>query len=247
MNNNQDLEPEPVEPYDDIKVIVATDQHIGYVDEILETINRAAKVRGTGIAKRSPEYVRQKMRERKAVIALTTKGEFVGFSYIESWSNKAFVANSGLIVADRFRGRGVAWRIKQRIFRLSREMFPQAKIFSLTTGAAVMKMNFELGYRPVIFDELTDDEAFWRGCESCVNYDILQRNGGHKCLCTALLYDPAEVKYHPENRFARESTEATGTATAGRTAEQPDRSTHDKEELIHELEKLLETWKNERK
>lgn len=76
-------------------------------------------------------------------------------------------------------------------------MFPQAKIFSLTTGAAVMKMNFELGYRPVTFDELTTDEAFWRGCESCVNYDILQRNGGHKCLCTGLLFDPAETKYHP--------------------------------------------------
>lgn len=174
-----------------IEVIVAGQQHTGYVDEILETINRAAKVRGTGIAKRSPEYVRQKMLENKAVIALYN-GEFAGFSYIESWSNKEFVANSGLIVADKFRGIGLATRIKSRIFRLSREMFPQAKIFSLTTGAAVMKMNFELGYRPVTFDQLTTDPAFWRGCESCVNFDILQRNGGHKCLCTGLLYDPME-------------------------------------------------------
>lgn len=180
---------------DKIEVIVAGAEHVGYVDEILDTINRAAKVRGTGIAKRSPDYVKQKMLENKAVIALY-EGEFAGFSYIECWSNKEFVANSGLIVANKFRGLGLATRIKNRIFRLSREMFPQAKIFSLTTGAAVMKMNFELGYRPVTFDQLTTDAAFWRGCESCVNFDILQRNGGHKCLCTGLLYDPAEVKYH---------------------------------------------------
>lgn len=174
-----------------IEVVVASAEHVKYVDEILDTINRAAKVRGTGIAKRSPEYVKQKMIERKAVLALC-EGEFAGFSYIESWSNRQFVANSGLIVANKYRGLGLATRIKRRIFDLSREMFPEAKIFSLTTGAAVMKMNHELGYRPVTFDELTTDEAFWRGCESCVNYDILQRNGGHKCLCTGLLYDPME-------------------------------------------------------
>ncbi len=174
-----------------IEVIVASEEHIGYVDEILDTINRAAKVRGTGIAKRSPEYVKQKMLERKAVVAICD-GEFAGFSYIDCWSNKEFVANSGLIVADKFRGLGLATRIKRRIFELSREMFPDAKIFSLTTGAAVMKMNHDLGYRPVTFDQLTTDAAFWRGCESCVNFDILQRNGGHKCLCTGLLYDPKE-------------------------------------------------------
>ena len=177
-----------------IEVLVASEEHIKYVDEILDTINRAAKIRGTGIAKRSPEYVTQKMVEGKAVIAICN-GEFAGFSYIESWSNKQFVANSGLIVANKYRGLGLATRIKQRIFDLSREMFPEAKIFSLTTGAAVMKMNFDLGYRPVTFDELTDDPAFWRGCESCVNYDILQRNGGHKCLCTGLLYAPIEIKH----------------------------------------------------
>lgn len=175
-----------------VRVIVADETHLSYVNEILETINAAARVRGTGIAKRSPEYVRQKMLEHKAVIALDEQGRFAGFSYIESWSNRRFVANSGLIVAPDFRGIGLAKRIKQRIFELSRQMFPHAKIFSLTTGAAVMKMNFELGYRPVTFDELTADTAFWRGCESCVNYDILQRNGGHKCLCVGLLYDPED-------------------------------------------------------
>ena len=119
-----------------VKVIVADETHLSYVDEILDTINAAARVRGTGIAKRSPEYVRQKMLEHKAVIALDDKGKFAGFSYIESWSNRRFVANSGLIVAPAFRGIGLAKRIKERIFELSRQMFPHAKIFSLTTGAA---------------------------------------------------------------------------------------------------------------
>lgn len=183
-----------IEP-DEIEVVVAGEDHVRYVDEILDTITRAAKVRGTGIAKRSPEYVKQKMLEHKAVVALY-HGRFAGFSYIESWSNKQFVANSGLVVADEFRGIGLAMRIKRRIFSLSREMFPSAKIFSLTTGAAVMKMNNELGYRPVTFSQLTDDEAFWKGCESCVNFDILQRNGRRMCLCTGMLYDPEE---HKEN------------------------------------------------
>lgn len=175
----------------EIKIVVASADYVKYVDEILDTINLAAKVRGTGIAKRSPEYVKQKMIEHKAVVALCD-GEFAGFSYIESWSNKQFVANSGLIVANKYRGIGLAKRIKRRIFDLSREMYPQAKIFSLTTGEAVMKMNNELGYRPVAFGSLTDDESFWKGCESCVNFDILQRNGSRMCLCTGMLYDPAE-------------------------------------------------------
>jgi hypothetical protein len=180
---------------EEIEIVVASAEHVKYVDEVLDTINRAAKVRGTGIAKRSPEYVKQKMIEGKAVLALY-HGEFAGFSYIECWSNKRFVANSGLIVNPDFRNLGLAKRIKRRIFDLSREKFPEAKIFSLTTGEAVMKINSELGFRPATFPMLTDDEAFWRGCESCVNFDILQRNGGHKCLCVGLLYDPKETQYH---------------------------------------------------
>ena len=186
---------------EDIDIVVAGEETVKYVDEILDTITRAAKVRGTGIAKRSPEYVKQKMLEHKAVVALYKGEKFAGFSYIESWSKKQFVANSGLIVANEFRGLGLATRIKRRIFELSRERFPQAKIFSLTTGAAVMKINNMLGFRPVTFDQLTDDEAFWKGCESCVNFDILQRNGRRMCLCTGLLYDPGE---HPEDEYKAE-------------------------------------------
>ena len=176
-----------------IEVIVADASHEKYVDEILETISAAAKVRGTGIAKRTHEYVAQKMREGKAVIALAgEEKEFAGFCYIESWGNKQYVANSGLIVVDKFRRRGLAKRIKKTAFNLSRTMWPNAKLFGLTSGGAVMRINTELGYVPVPFAELTDDEAFWKGCEGCVNHDILERTGRRYCICTAMLYDPAE-------------------------------------------------------
>ena len=175
----------------EIEVLVANESHLPYVDTILKTIEDAAKVRGTGIAKRTHEYVAQKMMEGKAIIAMAGD-EFAGFCYIESWGNKQFVANSGLIVVEKFRGHGLAKRIKKRAFELSRERFPEAKLFGLTTGAAVMKINNELGYRPVTFAELTDDEAFWKGCQSCVNYPILVEKKRRFCMCTAMLYDPKE-------------------------------------------------------
>jgi hypothetical protein len=174
---------------DNIRVQVADESHTKYVDTILTTIEAAAKVRGTGIAKRSPEYVKLKIKEGKAIIALDGE-EFAGFCYIESWGNKKFVANSGLIVVDKFRGHGLAKRIKKKAFDLSRTRYPDAKIFGLTTGLAVMKINSELGYKPVTFSELTDDESFWKGCQSCVNYDILQRTNRKHCLCTGMLFDP---------------------------------------------------------
>ena len=150
-------------------------------------------MRGTGIAKRTHEYVAQKMREGKAVIALAgEEKEFAGFCYIESWGNKQYVANSGLIVVDKFRRRGLAKRIKKTAFELSRKMWPDAKLFGLTSGGAVMRINTELGYVPVPFAELTDDEAFWKGCQGCINHDILERTGRRYCICTAMLYDPAE-------------------------------------------------------
>ncbi|WP_106830356.1 GNAT family N-acetyltransferase [Parabacteroides pacaensis] len=175
----------------EIDVMVADASHEVYVDTILETIEAAAKVRGTGIAKRTHEYVAQKMKEGKAIIALAAD-EFAGFSYIESWGNKQYVATSGLIVADKFRGLGLAKRIKHASFTLARLRWPKAKIFSLTSGAAVMKMNTELGYVPVTFNELTDDESFWRGCEGCINHPILVEKKRKFCICTAMLYDPAD-------------------------------------------------------
>ncbi len=181
---------------DGIDVIIANASHEKYVDEILETISAAAKVRGTGIAKRTHEYVAQKMKEGKAIIALSGE-EFAGFCYIESWGNKQYVANSGLIVVEKFRGHGLAKRIKQTAFNLSRKLWPEAKLFGLTSGGAVMKINTELGYVPVPFSELTDDEAFWRGCQGCINHDVLERTDRRYCICTAMLYDPAK---HKENK-----------------------------------------------
>ena len=174
-----------------IDVMVADASHEVYVDTILETIRNAAKVRGTGIAERTHEYVATKMKEGKAIIALC--GDvFAGFTYIESWGNKQYVATSGLIVHPDFRGLGLAKRIKQVSFQLARLRWPRAKIFSLTSGAAVMKMNTELGYVPVTFNELTDDEAFWKGCEGCINHEILMAKDRKFCICTAMLYDPTD-------------------------------------------------------
>ena len=174
-----------------IDVVVADESHEKYVDTILRTIEDAAKVRGTGIAKRTHEYLSSKIREAKAVIAL--QGDpFAGFSYIETWDDKRYVTTSGLIVHPDFRGRGLSKRIKDMTFTLARMRWPHAKIFSLTSGAAVMYMNTQLGYKPVTFADLTDDEAFWRGCEGCVNVDVLHRTGRKYCICTAMLYDPEE-------------------------------------------------------
>jgi GNAT superfamily N-acetyltransferase len=176
-----------------IKVEVAGKDHIKYVDEINDAIDLASRQRGTGIARRSNEYLEAKISEGKAIIALD--GDiFAGFCYIETWGDKGFVANSGLIVAPEYRGYGLAKEIKQKAFQLSRKQYPNAKIFGLTTGLAVMKINHELGYRPVTFSELTNDDQFWNGCKGCVNYDILERMEKTKCLCTGMLYDPAWEK-----------------------------------------------------
>ena len=152
---------------------MATSADSIYAEIITEEMATSAAARGTGIARRSPEYVAKKMEEGKAVIALTPQNDWVGFCYIETWGHGEYVANSGLIVAQPYRKSGVARAIKRKIFELSREKYPQAKIFGLTTGLAVMKINSELGYEPVTYAELTQDEAFWAGCKSCVNYEIL--------------------------------------------------------------------------
>jgi hypothetical protein len=174
---------------DKIEVLIASEKHLKYVDEINQTVEKASKERGTGIARRTYEYVASKITDGKAIIALDGD-KFAGFCYVESWGHNKYVANSGLIVVQAYRAHGLAKRIKRKAFDLSRRMFPEAKIFGLTTGLAVMKINSELGYRPVTFSELTDDEQFWKGCQSCINYDILQRTGHSKCLCTGMMYDP---------------------------------------------------------
>jgi hypothetical protein len=175
-----------------IIVRVAHSGDASFANAITDEMASSAKARGTGIAKRSPDYVAAKINEGKSVIAYTEDGTWVGFCYIEAWQHGQFVANSGLIVAPAFRKTGIAKKIKQTIFQLSREKYPNAKIFGLTTGLAVMKINSELGYEPVTYSELTDDEEFWAGCKSCVNYDILMSKDRKNCMCTAMLYEPKQ-------------------------------------------------------
>jgi hypothetical protein len=179
------------------QVIVANESHVSFAQIICDEMAASAKARGTGIAKRSPEYIQQKMREGKAVIAFNQDGIWAGFCYIETWSHGEYVANSGLIVSPNFRKGGLAKAIKKKIFELSRLTYPDSKIFGLTTGLAVMKINSDLGYEPVTYSELTQDEAFWAGCKSCVNYDILMSKERKNCLCTAMLYDPKD-HYEPQ-------------------------------------------------
>ncbi len=188
-----------------VHVLAATAGHLCYAEEICREMEASAKARGTGIARRSPEYIAQKMLESKAVIALTDDGTWAGFCYIETWSHGQYVANSGLIVSPQFRKGGLATRIKQKIFELSRANYPDAKIFGLTTGLAVMKINSSLGYEPVTYTELTNDDAFWSGCKNCVNYDILVSKNRKNCLCTAMLFDPAEKRAAQEKHPAGET------------------------------------------
>ena len=173
---------------------VASATHQDFAQIICDEMESSAKARGTGIAKRSPDYIREKMREGKAMIAFTENGIWAGFCYIETWSHGEYVANSGLIVAPPYRKSGLAKNIKKKIFDLSRKMYPDAKLFGLTTGLAVMKINSDLGYEPVTYSELTQDEAFWAGCKSCVNYEILMSKERKNCMCTAMLYDPKDQK-----------------------------------------------------
>ncbi|GHV27602.1 N-acetyltransferase [Bacteroidia bacterium] len=172
-------------------ILIADKSHAGYIKQILKTIEESAKVRGTGIAHRTYQYLFKKMKEGKAVIALCGT-EFAGFSYIETWENKKFIATSGLIVANRFRGQGLSWEIKQKTFQIARERWPNAKIFSITTGSAVMRMNEKLGYRSVALSDLTKDETFWQGCKECRNHDILERSQRKFCCCSAMMFDSSD-------------------------------------------------------
>lgn len=177
----------------EIKVIRANDCHEKYAQSISDLIYKASQAKDSGLAQRAPNYIVHKMREGKSVIALDGD-KAIGFCYIETWQHGQFVANSGLIVDPDYRGQGLAKKIKQEAFALSRELFPEAKLFGLTTSETVMKINSELGYRPVSYAQLTDDDAFWKGCESCANYDILQRMKRKNCLCTAMVFNPKEKK-----------------------------------------------------
>jgi GNAT superfamily N-acetyltransferase len=164
-----------------------------YADEIVKEMKRSAIERGCGISERKIEYIVQKINEGKAIIAITTKGEWAGFSYYEVWSNGEFISNSGMIVSPAYRKHGVAHEIKEQLFALCRQRYPKAKIFSITSGLSIMKMNTALGFHPVTYNEICQEEVFWKGCASCVNYDVLCSKQHKNCLCTAMLFEPGEV------------------------------------------------------
>jgi hypothetical protein len=218
----------------DTKLIVrlasSADKH--YAETITTEMEESAKARGTGIAKRSPAYIEQKMEEGKAVIATTQDGTWVGFCYIEAWEHDKYVANSGLIVSPVFRKTGVATEIKRKVFALSREKYPNSKIFGLTTGLAVMKINSDLGYEPVTYSELTTDEEFWKGCRSCINYEILMSKDRKNCMCTAMLFDPVEAA-------AKQKEMAQTVVTAGGNLEHE--HLHERRQFKGNL-KLFERW-----
>jgi hypothetical protein len=182
-----------------ITIVQSDAQHLIFCEAIIAEMEYSAQERGTGIAKRSATYLSKKIVDGNSIIALTENNDWAGFCYIETWSHEKFVANSGLIVAPKYRKLGLARKIKEAIFNLSREKYPNAKIFGLTTGLAVMKINSELGYEPVTYSELTQDENFWKGCKSCVNYEILLSKEKKNCLCTAMLFNQEEINKQKES------------------------------------------------
>ncbi len=220
---------------------VAGDRHAPYAGDICKAIEEAAAARGTGIARRDPAYIEQKMLEGKAVIALardseTGSEELAGFVYIETWSEKRYVANSGLIVLPAHRHAGLALRIKRRVFELSRERYPQAKIFGITTSHAVMKINTVLGYVPAPFSEFTADEEFWNGCTSCPNFDILTRTNRTMCLCTGMIYDPARPHPIANLDLGRTLRESEAMAASGTVERKSEHSSANREDHAHQQE-----------
>ncbi len=218
----------------EIEVLIADENHAKYADEIAHQMSESAKARGTGIAKREPSYLVEKMKEGKAIIALTLAGEWVGFCYIETWQHGKFVANSGLIVHPDMRNSGAAKAIKAKAFELSRTKYPDAKIIGITTSLAVMKINSELGYEPTTFSELPVDEAFWKGCKSCKNYDVLTRTERKHCLCTGMIFKP---------EWAEKKKEETKKKTEEITSLLDEAEEHEKWNFLKDL-KVVERLKN---
>lgn len=182
-----------------MEIRIAKESDLGFVEELVEWYKESAKNRGTGIAERKPEYLEKKIKQGDAIIAIEDN-KVLGFSYIEVFDSEKFVVNSGLIVSTELRKTGLGQQIKHKIFELSRTKYPNSKIFSITTSLPVMKLNSQLGFKPVTFSELTTDEAFWNGCKSCKNYEILMSNERKMCLCTGLVYDNFDDQYGDKNK-----------------------------------------------
>lgn len=169
-----------------VRTAVAGDVH--HVDTIIEHINQAAANPESGICKRSATLLTNKIIAGDAVIAVTPDDRWAGFSYIAAWDEDRFVSSCALTVADEFRQSGLARSIKSAILELARTKYEHAVVFGLTTSLAVMKINAQLGYKPVTYSEITNNEAFWESCKTCQHYDILERKQRKNCLCTAMVF-----------------------------------------------------------
>lgn len=173
---------------DTIIVRLAHAQDHGFVQNIITEIEKASKIKGTGICKRDPALIIQKITEGNAVIAVTRSGTWVGFCYIQAHDDGRFVSSCALVVSPCFRKLRVATRIKKHVLALAKNKYPAAKIFGLTTSPAVMQINKELQYEEVSYDAITQSDSFWQSCRSCENYHTLLTNEGKKCLCKAMMY-----------------------------------------------------------
>lgn len=176
----------------ELTVAIAHESHTHFAEEICELIAQAAKQRGTGRGKRTIEEITDKIINGQAIIALYGN-KLAGFSYIQPWENQKFVVNTGLIVSPLFRGAKLAIQIKKKAIEVAAEKYPGAKMFSLTTTLPVMKLNTDLGYKPVTYNQLPQDKKFWDGCQSCINYDNLVEKNYKMCFCTAMLLDNMEA------------------------------------------------------
>jgi hypothetical protein len=169
-----------------LKIEITSFAHIPYAKAICQLIEESARERGIGRGKRQVASIVEKIKTGHGIIALQD-GELAGFSYIEAWDNESFVVNTGLIVVAKFRTNGLATKIKTMAMALATTKYPNAKLFSLTTTFAVMKMNSALGYQAVTYSELPKNPQFWEGCKSCPNYKTLQKKNHRMCFCTAML------------------------------------------------------------
>ena len=184
-------------------------EDILYSEEIHQMYKEEAARGDIGLAVRSVSYLNRVISEGKGVFAFY-ENELAGFCYIETWEHEQYLANSGLIVIPGLRGMGIAKKIKKEAFQLSRKLFPQAKLFGLTTHSAVMGINAELDYIPVTYAQLTQDPLFWKGCESCQNYDILTRTGMKDCLCTAMIFNPEKTHRHDKEKQLHQQKDRSG-------------------------------------
>lgn len=161
-----------------------------YADNIAHEISISALLRNVAIEPRTGDYIFQKMIDGLAVIAIDNETEeWIGFCALDVWNHQRYVANTGLIVKPKYRGKNVSNLLKNKLFELARIKFPSAKIFSLTNKELIKKINIDLGFQEVEAREILYDPYFNTGMNSWVDFIELLKHSeesGHK----AMVFDP---------------------------------------------------------